>query len=171
MLPKSKIFFYSGCCVCDGPWLFLDCHVGQISTARLDQVSVKYYIQEWTTLSDKIFRRTKFLTPSRNLTILSDFCLTFVLKYWTQFSTDKTFRRTKFSTPSWNFDTFVRRIFVREGIMFTNAILFIGYGFSKASTFWQTLDTYSIRWSLVENSACIPRVNKMLSSQIWQLDA
>ena len=46
-------------------------------------------------------------------TILSDFWLTFVLKYWTKFSTDKMFRRTKFSTPSLNFDTFVRRIFVR----------------------------------------------------------
>ena len=33
-------------------------------------------------------------------TKLTDFYLTFVLKYWTKFSTDKMFRRTKFSTPS-----------------------------------------------------------------------
>ena len=39
-------------------------------------------------------------------TILSDFFLTFVLKYWTKFSTDKIFRRTKFSTQSRNFDNF-----------------------------------------------------------------
>ena len=45
-------------------------------------------------------------------TISSNFCLTFVLKYGTKFSTDKIFRRTKFSTPSQNFDTFVWWIFV-----------------------------------------------------------
>ena len=54
------------------------------------------------------FRRTKH--RAEILTVLSDFYLTFVLKYWTKFSTDKMFRRTKFSTPSWNFDTFVWQI-------------------------------------------------------------
>ena len=43
------------------------------------------------------FRRTKcfvgqnFRYQAEILTILSDFCLTFVLKYWTKFSTDKIF--------------------------------------------------------------------------------
>merc|ERR1719318_2557226 len=65
------------------------------------------------------FRRTKyfvgqnFLHQAEISTLLSDFCLTFVLKHWTKFSTDKIFRRTKLSTPSRNFDNFVRRIFVR----------------------------------------------------------
>ena len=63
----------------------------------------------WT----KYFVGQNFRHQAQISTLLSDFCLTFVLKYWTKFSTDKIFRRTKFSTPSQNFDTFVRRIFVR----------------------------------------------------------
>ena len=60
------------------------------------------------------FRRTKYFVgqnfrhQAEISTLLSDFCLTFVLKHWTKFSTDKIFRRTKFSTPSRNFDNFVR---------------------------------------------------------------
>ena len=52
------------------------------------------------------FRRTKYFV-GQNVrhqveisTVLSDYYLTFVLKYRTKFLTDKTFSRTKFSTPS-----------------------------------------------------------------------
>ena len=59
------------------------------------------------------FRQTKyfggqnFRHQAEISTLLSHFCLTFVLKHWTKFSTDKIFRRTRFSTPSRNFDNFV----------------------------------------------------------------
>ena len=58
------------------------------------------------TLSDKIFRRHQ----AKMSTILSDFCLTFELKYWTKFSTDL---QTKFSTLGRHFNNFVWRIFVQ----------------------------------------------------------
>ena len=65
------------------------------------------------------FRQTKYFVgqnfrqQAEISTILSDFCLTFVLKYRTKFSTDKIFHRTKFSSPSQNLVNFVRRFFVR----------------------------------------------------------
>ena len=46
----------------------------------------------------KYFVRQNFRHQAKNSTILSDSCLTFVLKYRTKFSTDKIFRRTKLST-------------------------------------------------------------------------
>ena len=61
------------------------------------------------------FRRTKYFVgqnfrhQAEISTLLSDLCLTFVLKHQTKFSTDKIFRLTKFLTPSRNFDNFVRR--------------------------------------------------------------
>ena len=45
--------------------------------------------------------RQNFLHHAEIATNLSDFCLTFVLKYWTEFS-----------KPSRNFDNLVRRIIV-----------------------------------------------------------
>ena len=56
----------------------------------------------------KYFVGQNFRHQAEISTNLSNFCLTFVLKYWTKFSTDKIFRRTKFPTPSRNFDSFVR---------------------------------------------------------------
>ena len=52
------------------------------------------------------FRRTKYFVgqnfrhQTKISTILFDFCQTFVLKYWTKFSTDKMFHGTKLLTPS-----------------------------------------------------------------------
>ena len=67
----------------------------------------------------KFFVGQKFRHQAEISTILSIFCLTFVLKYRTKFSTDKIFRRTKISTQSQKFDNFFRRIFVRRIIWFS----------------------------------------------------
>ena len=73
----------------------------------------------WTKFSsDKIFRLTKFSTPSRNfdsfVRFLPDSCIEILDKIFEgqNFSSNKMFRLTKFPTPSRNFDNFVRRIFV-----------------------------------------------------------
>ena len=62
--------------------------------------------------TDKIIRRTKFSTPSRNVDsfvrFLPDFCSEMLDKIFD----GKFFDRTKFSTPSRDFVNFVRRIFV-----------------------------------------------------------
>ena len=66
------------------------------------------------------FRRTKcfvgqnFWHKAEILTILSDFYLTFLLKYWTKFLKDKTCRQTKFSTLAQNFDNFSDEFFFRK---------------------------------------------------------
>ena len=77
---------------------------GFYDTGRVNYYSRGYVIGQ--KFVGQNFRRTKyfggqnFRHQAKISTLLSDFCLTFVSKYWTKFSTDKMFRRTKFSTPS-----------------------------------------------------------------------
>ena len=61
------------------PLFLVVSHINGITTL-LDKIS-----------SDKMFDGQNFRHQAEISTLLSDFCLTFVLKHWTKFSTDKIF--------------------------------------------------------------------------------
>ena len=98
--------------------------------------------------SEKIFDGQNFRHQAEISTVLSDFCLTFVLNYWTKFSTDKMFRRTKFLTPSWNFDTFVR--FLSDFCIEILDKIFDGQNFSTDKIF----DTKPKFWQFCPTNFC-----------------
>ena len=82
------------------------------------------------------FRRAKYFIGHnfrQQAEISTNFCLTFVSKYCTKFSTDKIFRRTKFSTPSRNFDSFVR--FLTDFCIEILDKIFNGQNFSSDNIF------------------------------------
>ena len=75
--------------------------VRQLSQGTMElQLAPLGYFAHQSKCDFKFFVGQNFRHQAEISTILSDFCMNFVLKHWTKFSTDTTFSWTKFSTLS-----------------------------------------------------------------------